>query len=163
MLNGDSCDSMYANPIQKTNQVKRCRPQVLLPSRLWVAEGEIAPNGRNRGGGLEMSNHQMGSCMFMWKIYGRRQLLPVNSMGFHGCCVISPGEGGLGFCRPPKAVRAARILSSADRWFTDDTGKSKSKKDRSWNYSSGFLLAFCLSNVFFFGFYSRFMRESQQD
>jgi hypothetical protein len=26
-----------------------------------VAEGEITPNGRNRGGGLEMSNHQMGS------------------------------------------------------------------------------------------------------
>ena len=53
---------------------------------------------------------------------------------------------GCASCMDPQLGRSMQIY--ADLWFTDDTGKSKSKKDRSWNYSSGCLWVFAFPTFF---------------
>jgi hypothetical protein len=79
------------------------------------------------------------------------------------------GIFGLGLCRPPKAVRAAWILSSADLCRSTQIygspmilGKVSPKKIEAGIILVGFY-GFLPFQRFFCGFYSRFMRESQQD
>lgn len=143
MLNGVSCDSMYANPIQKTTQVcqdagRRCFCRAAFE---WQ---------KARSHQMEETGEEDWKCpiirwvhlenlrdtaIFTSKFYGFPWMLR------HFAWIMGSRWSifRLGFCRPPKAVRAAWILSSADLWFTDDTGKTKSKKDRSSKYFSGFL------------------------
>lgn len=119
-----------------------------------MAEGEITPNGRNRGGGWVHLENLRETAIFTSKFYRFPWMLRVASfrLDFLGSRVGHIWSGflqapqGCASCMDPQLGRSMQIY--ADLWFTDDTGKSKSKKDRSWNYSSGFLWVFAFPTFF---------------